>query len=179
MPRKVVVVAYDPAWPALAAAESARLRASLDDNVLAIHHFGSTAVPGLCAKPVLDLLPVVADLDRVDCLNDRLIALGYTPRGEYGLPGRRYFPRILADAEETHTHHVHFYPAEHPEVHRHLAVRDFLRAHPAEAEAYGRLKTSLAARFPWDIDGYVDGKDAYMKDLERRAMVWAAAGGRP
>lgn len=176
MPRKVVVLPYDPAWPALAAAESARLRAALDDNVLAIHHFGSTAVPGLCAKPILDLLPVVADLEQVDGCHARLSALGYTPRGEYGLPGRRYFPRILPDAEETHTHHVHFYQAGNPEIDRHLAVRDYLRAHPAEAEAYGRLKLDLAAQFPWDIDGYVAGKDAYVKDLEQRAAAWAAAG---
>lgn len=174
MPRRVVVVPYDPAWPALAAAEAARLRAALDENVLAIHHFGSTAVPGLCAKPILDLLPVVADLGRVDGYNARMIALGYTPRGEYGLPGRRYFPRVLPDADETHTHHVHFYQAGDEQVRRHLAVRDFLIAHPAEAAAYGRLKDSLARQFPWDIDAYVDGKDAYVKDLEQRALAWAA-----
>jgi GrpB-like predicted nucleotidyltransferase (UPF0157 family) len=173
MPRKVVVAPYDPAWPALAAAEGARLRAALDENVLAIHHFGSTAVPGLCAKPILDLLPVVADLGRVDGYNERLIALGYTPRGEYGLPGRRYFPRLLPDADETHTHHVHFYQADDEQVRRHLAVRDFLIAHPEEAAAYGRLKESLARKFPWDIDAYVDGKDTYVKDLEQRALAWA------
>jgi GrpB-like predicted nucleotidyltransferase (UPF0157 family) len=173
MPRKVEVVAYDPAWPALAQAEIARLRAALDENVLAIHHFGSTAVPGLSAKPIIDLLPEVADLARVDGYNPILIALGYTPLGEYGLPGRRFFPRIVDAETGARSHHVHFYQADNPEVHRHLVVRDYLTANPAAAADYARLKLALAAQFPWDIDGYVVGKDAFVKDLEQRALAWA------
>ncbi len=174
MARKVEVAPYDPAWPAQFQAEADRLRPLFSDNLVAIHHMGSTAVPGLSAKPILDLLVEVRDLARVDALNEALGALGYTPRGEYGLPGRRYFPRILPGATDRHTHHVHVYQTGNPENARHLAVRDYLRAHPDEAAAYAQIKQALADQHPWDIDAYVDGKDAYVKALEARAMAWAA-----
>lgn len=174
MPRKVEVVPYDPAWPAQAEAEIARLSAALAGLLVVVHHFGSTAVPGLCAKPIIDLLGEVTELDQVEAHNAAMIALGYTPLGEYGLPGRRFFPRIIDPEISARSHHVHLYQAGHPEIRRHLVVRDYLRAHSAEAAAYGELKAQLAAQFPWDIDRYLQGKDAFVKALEQRALAWAA-----
>lgn len=174
MPRKVEVVAYDPAWPELFRAEAERLRAVFGSELLALHHMGSTAVPGLSAKPIIDLLAEVRDLEQVDSFNDALCALGYEPRGEYGIPGRRFFPRRLGDEADTRTHHLHVYQIGHAEVARHLALRDYLRAHRDAAQAYGYLKEDLARRYPWDIDAYLAGKDAFIKDLEQRAVEWAA-----
>src|SRR6266567_4638509 len=81
---------HDPAWPALALHESTRLAGVLGDNLVAIEHIGSTAIPGICAKPIIDLLPTVHSLSVADATADAIQALGYTWRGEFGLAGRRY-----------------------------------------------------------------------------------------
>lgn len=169
--RHVTVVAYDPAWPEQAAAEAARIQALLGDNCIAVHHIGSTSVPGLSAKPILDFLPVVRELAAVDRLNPRFAALGYEALGEYGIPSRRYFRRKAGEEDVVHIHA--FGQESAGEIRRHLAVRDFLRTHPADAAAYGELKRRMAQRYPLDIEGYCDGKDAFVKELERRALAWA------
>jgi GrpB-like predicted nucleotidyltransferase (UPF0157 family) len=165
--RKIEVGPYDPAWPARYRAEAARLVEVFGPELVSIHHIGSTSVPGLAAKPTIDILVEVRDLASVDALNPRMIALEYEPHGEFGISGRRYFLRLSGD---THTHHVHVFQAGNPEFLRHLVFRDYLIAHPDEAHEYGRLKTELAERFPFDIAGYMDGKDAFVKTLERRAL---------
>lgn len=169
MVRHVIVVPYDPAWPVLAAAEMVRLCSVFGAELVEMHHFGSTAVPGLSAKPIIDLLPEVVDIARVDALNPAMQALGYTPMGENGIPRRRYFWR---GQDDEHTHHVHVFQQGDSEVTRHLAVRDYLRTHSDEAAAYGQLKEELARRFPTDVDGYIEGKDAFVKALEQRALEW-------
>lgn len=165
----VTVVAYDASWPELYQAEAEKIRAVLGDNLLAIHHIGSTAVPGLQAKPIIDILPVVRDLARVDACNPAFEQLGYECMGEFGIPGRRYFRK----GGDNRTHQIHiFQECSTADIQRHLAVRDYLRAHPAEVEAYGALKSRLALAFPMDIEGYCDGKDEFVKQLERRALAW-------
>jgi GrpB-like predicted nucleotidyltransferase (UPF0157 family) len=169
--RHVIVVPYQPAWAAQFAAESSVIRALLGENCTDIHHIGSTAVPGLAAKPIIDILPVVRDIAAVDRLNPDFAAAGYEALGEYGIPGRRYFRRKAGEEDVVHIHA--FGQESAGEIRRHLAVRDFLRTHPADAAAYGELKTRLARAFPLDIEGYCDGKNAFVKDLERRALAWA------
>lgn len=166
--RPVRILPYDPAWPERAQAAAARIAEALGANALAVHHIGSTAVRGLAAKPVLDLLPVVRDLDAVD---EALVRAGYVARGEYGLAGRRYFVR---DAEGVRAEHVHVYPEGHAAVARHLAVRDYLRAHTAVAMQYATLKQTLAAVHPNDRPRYQAGKAPFLADVERRALDWAA-----
>jgi GrpB-like predicted nucleotidyltransferase (UPF0157 family) len=144
---------------------------ALGDEVVAIHHMGSTAVPGLAAKPIIDLLVAVHDIARLDALDEGMLARGYQPRGENGIPGRRYY---VKGSEDVHTHHVHAFRHDDPQVARHLTLVAYLRAHPQEVMAYGRLKQSLARRYPRDIDAYVLGKDAYIKALDQRAAAWRA-----
>ena len=170
MPQHVIVVPYDRTWPERAAQEAASLRRALGENCLAVHHIGSTAVEGLAAKPILDFLPVVRSLAGADACRGALEALGYEYLGEFGIPGRRY----LRKGGDERTHQVHIFAADDREnIVRHLAVRDYLRTHPAAREAYGALKRELAARFPYDIEAYCDGKDAFVKALERDALAWA------
>jgi GrpB-like predicted nucleotidyltransferase (UPF0157 family) len=170
---EVRVVSYDPAWSRQFQEEAQRLRAALGREVIYIHHIGSTAVPGLAAKPIIDILPVVRDIRAVDGLNSNMEALGYEPMGEFGLPGRRYFRKgVERRARHVRTHHVHAYAAGNPEIDRHLAFRDYLRAHPDVAGRYAALKQELALRFPYDIAAYMDGKDAFVKDTERTALAW-------
>lgn len=168
--RTVEIVPYDPQWPARFEATAAELRRALGANVVAVHHVGSTAVPGLAAKPVIDVLPVVADLGAVSQAEPALVDLGYEPRGEYGLPGRRYFVR---EAGGRRTDHVHVYEADDPAVARHLALRDYLRAHAEEAAQYGALKASVAEQYPHDRRRYSEAKGPIVSALEQRALTWA------
>jgi len=136
-PIPVVLAAYDPAWPQMAAQHAARL-AVLGRTLVAVHHIGSTSVPGLAAKPIIDLMPLVTSLAALDAERGRLEALGYVWHGEFGIAGRRYC--TLCDAAGNRLAHVHFFSADSPDVERHIAFRDYLRAHPATARAYGREK---------------------------------------
>lgn len=165
----VIVTAYNPNWQQLYEQESQAIRRILGGELVEIHHIGSTAVPGLCAKPIIDILPVVKQVEAVDAFNPQFEQLGYEPMGEFGISGRRYFRK----GGDNRTHQIHIFAQNNTQdIVRHLAVRDFLRAHPLDAYAYGMLKTQLAYQFPQDIEGYCDGKDSFVKDLEQRALSW-------
>lgn len=168
---KVVVTEYNTEWPRLFKAEAEHLRRVFGDQLVEIHHIGSTSVPGLKAKPIIDIMPVVRDIRAVDDLTENMAELGYEALGEFGIPGRRYFRK----GGEHRTHHVHVFAEGSGEIRRHLAFRDFLRAHPEEAEVYGNLKASLALRYPDDITAYMDGKDGYIKRVEAEALKWCAS----
>jgi GrpB-like predicted nucleotidyltransferase (UPF0157 family) len=166
--RKVEVVPYDPAWPQLYQAEAAGLAVLLGEELVEIHHIGSTSVPGLAAKPIVDILPVVRDIERVDDLNDLLLAAGYVPKGENGIPGRRFFTKDVAGVRRMH---VHAFMAGHPEIARHLNFVAYLRAHPADAAAYADLKAELARRFPNDTVGYTDAKSEFIRAIDAQAQA--------
>ena len=160
---------YDAQWSKNFRAEAKKIRDILGDELVDIHHFGSTAVPGIRAKPIIDIMPLVKDIKKVDSFNDQMIALGYEPLGEYGIKGRRYFRK----GEDNRTHQMHMFQFDNvQEIDRHLAVRDYLRKHPEAARAYGDLKAKLALRHPEDIEAYMNGKDAFVKELEKKALDW-------
>ena len=169
--RHVVVVAYDPQWPDLFQQETLVLRSLFSSNVVAIHHIGSTAIPGMHAKPIVDILVEVQALEPIEIATPGLMQLGYIPQGELGIPKRRFF---IKGSETLRTHHLHVYPAGHPQIARHLAFRDYLCAHPVEAQVYSTLKAKLAQQFPDDLGGYIAGKDAWIKPTEQRALAWKA-----
>lgn len=169
MLRVVEVVPYDPDWRQRFETEAAAVRAALGDALLGVEHIGSTSVPGLPAKPIIDMMPLVRDVREVDRRISAMAAAGYTPRGEFGLPGRRYFVKGPAHARLVH---CHIYAADDPEVERHLAFRDYLRTHPAERDAYAQLKMQLAQAHPTDIVAYMDGKNGLIKQLEAEALRW-------
>jgi GrpB-like predicted nucleotidyltransferase (UPF0157 family) len=121
------------------------------------------------AKPIIDILVEVQDIESIDAINQEMSERGYVPKGEFGIPRRRFF---IKGTEESRTHHVHVFQAGDPEFGRHLAFRDYLRAHPEEADAYSQLKQELARRFPHDIDGYMAGKNDLIKETEKKARAW-------
>ena len=173
MLRVIEVVPYDPAWPARFEAEAAAICTALGDTLIGIEHIGSTSVPGLAAKPIIDMIPLVRDVTELDRKIGAMAAIGYTPRGEYGLPGRRYFRKGSAYARVVH---AHAYQIDDPEAERHLAFRDYLRTHPGVVAVYAALKRELAQRHPHDIVAYMDGKDGLIKQLEAEALVWYRSG---
>ena len=167
----VVVVPYDPLWESAFEKEAEKIRNVLGGECLAVHHIGSTAVKGLCAKPIIDIMPVVKEIGKVDAFDRGFEGLGYECMGEFGIAGRRYYRK----GGDERTHQIHIFARESAhDIARHLAVRDYLRAFPEEAAAYGKLKISLALKFPYDIEGYCDGKDAFVRALESRALRFAA-----
>ena len=163
---------YSAAWPMEFAQEGSRLQALLGDELVVIHHIGSTSVPGLAAKPIIDLLPLVHDISRIDRYNPVMIAAGYQAWGENELPGRRYFTN---DANGVRTHNVHIYAFDHPEVTRHLAFRDYLRAHPGACTEYVAVKRLAYAQHPADIAAYNNAKDHWIKTTEQVALAWYQA----
>ena len=168
--QRVYVVPHDPGWAAAFAREAPRVKRALGDAGSAIHHIGSTAIPGIHAKPIIDLLAVVADAARLDERDAAMQALGYETLGEFGIPGRRYYRKN--DAEGERTHQVHAFQAGSPQIERHLAFRDFLNAHRAYAERYDALKRRLADLHPLDVSAYTDGKDAFIKEVDALAAEW-------
>ncbi len=134
-----------------------------------LHHIGSTAIPGIVAKPVIDLLGVVPSVGVLDRREQQLVALGYEAMGEFGIPGRRYFRKKTPDGDPTH--HLHVFATGSPEIDRHLDFRDYLRAFPAEAAAYAALKQDLATR-AGSRDEYSDGKTEFIRAIEQRAAAW-------
>jgi GrpB-like predicted nucleotidyltransferase (UPF0157 family) len=171
--KKVEVVPHDPRWRDSFQAEAKHIAAALGAHVVAIHHIGSTAIPGVHAKPVIDLLVEVDNIEAIDPRSSGMESIGYEVMGEFGIPGRRYFRKD--DRHGTRTHQVHAFQAGSGEVVRHLVFREYMMAHPAEAQRYSELKRKLAEEYPWDMDGYIDGKDGFIQEMDRRAAAWRSA----
>lgn len=165
----VELVDPQPDWAEKARAESERLRSAMGDTLVVVHHIGSTSIPGIRAKPVIDLLPLVASLDALDAREAAVTALGYEWCGEFGLPGRRFL-RMNRDGKRAFN--VHCYEQSDSEATRHLAFRDYLRAHPEIAKAYEAEKIRAAAICPDDVNAYNDQKNAWIKETERKALEW-------
>jgi GrpB-like predicted nucleotidyltransferase (UPF0157 family) len=170
-PYVVEVVPYNPNWASLFQTEAEQIIKVLGEEVVKIHHVGSTAIPGIYAKPIIDFLVEVRHIDIIDNFNENMQTIGYEAHGEYGIPGRRFFTK-----EQNHkrTHHVHIFRTRDPEFQRHLAFRDYLNAHPEEAQRYSRLKQKLAHEFSKNSVSYTSGKDDFIRAVERKAIAWLA-----
>jgi GrpB-like predicted nucleotidyltransferase (UPF0157 family) len=166
------VVPYDQDWPTRYDAETKRIRAALGELITSIHHIGSTAVPGLSAKPIIDILLEVSELAELDAQSPRMESLGYEAKGEFGIAGRRYFRKD--DELGMRSHQVHAFAATALQVARHIAFRDYLIEHAAVAREYAELKQRLAGQFPNDITSYTAGKASFVKHHESEALAWRA-----
>ena len=168
MPQHITVVNYDPEWPSKYVRERDYITEILKDNCISIYHIGSTSVPGLSAKPIIDIMVVVRSLERVDTVAEKFSDIGYEYLGEFGIVGRRY----LRKGGDERTHQIHIFQADDwNNIGRHLAFRDYMRTHEKERNEYAKLKKDLAQEFPYDIDGYCDGKENFVREMEERALV--------
>lgn len=165
---KIEVVAYDPLWPAQFESERSAIASHLGDILEQAHHIGSTAVEGMPAKPIIDIILEVRSLESLDKATSKLEFLGYEAMGELGIPGRRYFRK----GGFYRTHQIHAFKTGGSHVLRHLAFRDYLKAHPHVMQEYGELKARLAADCNDNLDRYCDGKDAFVKHYEAEALAW-------
>jgi GrpB-like predicted nucleotidyltransferase (UPF0157 family) len=172
VPRAVELVPHDPAWALQAAEESALISFALGPALIRVEHVGSTSIPGLRAKPTIDLLGVAISLEALDAREGAMIALGYAWRGEFGLAGRRYCSRDAPDGRRLFN--VHCWAQGHDALSRHIAFRDYLRAHPAEAQSYEAEKLRAAAICNDDKARYADAKSAWIQACQERALTWNA-----
>jgi GrpB-like predicted nucleotidyltransferase (UPF0157 family) len=164
------IVPYDARWPALFAEEAARLRGILDPNlILGLEHFGSTAVLGLAAKPIIDILIAVPSLaEAQETAIQPLEELGYLYWYDNPKTDRMFFVKGLPPYGARRTHHVHMTELA-GEMWRRLSFRDYLRAHPDEAARYERLKRELAAKHRDDREAYTDAKEIYVQAINAKA----------
>jgi GrpB-like predicted nucleotidyltransferase (UPF0157 family) len=167
MKEPVIVAEYDPRWPVMFEEEKTRLLGVIGHVVEQVEHVGSTAVPGLGAKPIIDILIGLRRLDDAAQCIAPLQSLGYqyVPEYEVELPERRYFRK----GSPKRTHHLHMVTVGTEFWERHLLFRDYLRVHPETAREYYELKKALAAKFGSDRDGYTDAKTEFVRSVEAEA----------
>lgn len=164
------VVPHDPRWKMAFEDEAKAIQQAFGNTPVHLHHIGSTAIPDILAKPIIDLLGMVSTLAEADAKARALESLGYEAMGAYGIEGRRYFRKI--DRNGTRTHHLHMYDEGSHHVERHLAFRDYLLAHPEVAKEYSALKERLTRGDALTRCSYLDGKDPFVSRIEPQAVDW-------
>ena len=174
-PIRVEMFPYSADWPVSARREMEALVEAVGTGVCEVHHIGSTAVPGLAAKPILDLMVVVAELSVIDGAVACFGRLGYCGWGELGIEGRRYFTKD--DESGLRVAQVHCFREGSPDVERHVAFRDYLRAHEAVAAEYQREKLRCAGLHASDSHAYGDCKAEWIRRVEAEAVRWYRAAG--
>lgn len=167
MSQHITVADFNPSWANEYKEESLRIQNILFDNCIAIYHIGSTSVEGLAAKPIIDIMVVVRNLEDVDNAAEDFSKIGYEYLEEFGIEGRRY----LRKGGDERTHQIHIFQADDwNNIGRHLAFRDYMRTHEKKKEEYAKIKIELAKKFPYDIDGYCHGKESFVRETEAIAL---------
>lgn len=166
--RKVEVVSYNPNWKKMYKEESEKVKNILNDIIIDIHHIGSTSIPGIKAKPVIDILVEVKNIEVVDRYNNKMKELGYEAMGEHGIPKRRFFRK----RENKRTHHIHIFQVGNEEIERHINFKEYLVAHPDKAREYSKLKEKLANKYTHDVENYINSKSDFIKEIDRKAKLW-------
>ena len=167
--RKTKILPWTTEWEMLYHREEIILKDIFKDELIEVFHIGSTSIPPVgIAKPIIDILVVVNNIENVDLFNDQMKSNGYEPRGENGIQGRRYFPK----GKDNRTHHVHIFQTGNKAIQTHLDFKKYLLAHPHEAKKYGDLKRTLAKQFPDNTHQYQDGKEGFLNELVEKVKVW-------
>lgn len=170
MSNRIVISEYDPQWPAIYKEEVGRILAVAGNTITAVEHIGSTSVPGLGAKPIIDIMAAVAQIDEAMALVEPLSALEYTylPEYEEMIPERRFFRRGL----ESPSHHLHIVETTTDFWIDHLLFRDYLRSHRETAVEYEQIKRNLAARLGDDRAAFTVAKTLFIEPVLARARTW-------
>lgn len=169
--RKTKILAWTEDWEKSYNQEEKILKEVFRHELVDIFHIGSTSIPTIgYAKPIIDILIVVKDIENVDFYNNEMLELGYEAKGENGIAGRRYFPK----GKNNRTHHLHIFQVESEHIKTHLDFKEYLIKNPEEAKKYGELKINLAKQFPNEHHKYQDGKQQFVNELADKAKEWAS-----
>ena len=164
--RWIILSPYNPTWQKEFAMESSKLKKLIGKNCKGIYHIGSTAIPHIVAKPIIDILIVVDNLSGIDKLNSSFEGDSYICMGEYGIPGRRYYWK---GTQDKHTHHIHLFATGNAEIERHLAFKQYLIEHKDIAQGYSNIKLALKYQFPDNMESYVEGKESFIRMVNYRS----------
>ena len=167
----VVLADHDDGWSGCFDVVSKVSAEGLAPFAIELHHVGSTSIAGIQAKPILDILAVYDDVAAFEAQREKMEALGFIWKGEYGVPGRRYYTKYNDD-ETVGFVHFHGFEKGHPEIAAHLAFRDYLRALPEKAKAYEALKRELAKEFSTQRANYTEGKADFVRQTVEEALAW-------
>lgn len=166
---KVRVVPYNPEWPEKFSREKDLLSHIFKDAIVFCEHIGSTSIPDMDAKPVIDILISAHNITEIDAFNHELEDLEYIARGEFGIPGRRFF---VKDCARERSYQIHVFQNGNSQLLKHINFREYMIAHPDAAHEYAQLKIELAQRFPDDVRAYSEAKDAFIKNIDTQALHW-------
>lgn len=165
----IKVVDYNQDWNNEYKKEEQVIKNFLQEELINSFHIGSTSVPGLKAKPIIDILLVVNDIDGLENYSSQFENFGYEVMGEFEIKGRRYFRK----GKDNRTHHIHAFQYDNiQEIERHILFRNYLRQNPEISKEYGELKSKLADKYSTDTDSYADGKDDFVKKIQKEAIKW-------
>jgi len=166
--RIIAIVDYEPNWKRIFDIEKIALSQAIGNNAIKIEHIGSTAVAGLAAKPIIDILIEVKSLKALDTVNREIAVLGYVIKGDNGISGRRYFQK----GGHQRTHHVHAFQSNDMHLHRHRAFKEYLIAYPMIALEYGSIKKATAYKSNNDSNVYTALKNEFIQKHEKLALEW-------
>ena len=168
--RETNIMPWTEEWGKLYSEEENLLKRIFKNELVDIFHIGSTSIPTIgYAKPIIDILIVVKDIEKVDSYISIMEELGYVSKGENGITGRRYFPK----GEENRTHHVHIFQIGSEHIKPLLDFKEYLINNPLEAKEYGELKINLTKQFPKEHHKYQEGKQQFVNELAIKAKEWA------
>jgi GrpB-like predicted nucleotidyltransferase (UPF0157 family) len=164
--RKTYIVDYSPQWAADFKTEAAHLKAIFKDAIFSIHHIGSTSIPAIKAKPIIDILITTKNLEKIDDFDTQMEHQGYVVGGEFGLPGRRFYCK----GNQYHCQiHIHVYELSNPVVEKYVLFRNYLIAHPNEVKDYETLKMELAEKYPHNRTLYTQSKSRFIEKILTKA----------
>ncbi|WP_051555213.1 bifunctional GrpB family protein/GNAT family N-acetyltransferase [Legionella fairfieldensis] len=169
-PYKVEVVPYNQNWPDLFKNEASRIQSALGECLKEIYHIGSTSIPNMPAKPAIDMMLVLDNVDDIDALSEKLTQLNYGPIRRQIIPHVSFFTKRQ---NQTIRFHLHLHERGSPQINRHINFRDYVIHHPNVADNYAKLKIQLAAQFADDIYSYVSGKDKLVQEIDTKAKLWS------
>jgi GrpB-like predicted nucleotidyltransferase (UPF0157 family) len=177
----IYLVDYDLRWPQMFEDERIRILGAIGEWVADVQHVGSTSIPGIAAKPIIDIAVHLHSLvDALKCITPLVEGLEYECLGEFGIQDRIYFRKPTATPlpgqsarhdRAGRTHQIHMYPLGHDQYAKQITFRDYLRAHPNAARAYEALKRDLAVRHAGDIEAYADAKSDFVQSILRSAAL--------
>lgn len=171
--RSITLEKHDPNWAHLYEREISSLRVFLSGLIVSTHHIGSTAIKGILAKPVIDILIEVTCLGDLEKHSVDFKKLGYEAKGEYGIKGRRFFQK----GKKERTHHVHIFESGNPEIERHRLFVEYMNARPDRAADYEALKTALSIEHKDSPESYSQGKSAFIRVVDIEAINSSVIGG--